>query len=233
MNPGGPGGSGYLMPTTLVLKSSTDAQLNKRYDLIGFDPRGVGYSTSYDCPQTGGDSGPRPVGQLTEADLRQAYDAEATQAAACSSANPGFLSQLTTANVARDLNQIRQALHEKRMSYFGASWGTALGAVYRSMFPKTIGRMWWSRCPRRASPRSARRPGLACSKRSTGSRAPSASLLLQYSSDLARTPPMWPGQLVLDAGYGLGSDRGSPNDGRTLFSKRVIAQIRSPVRVRT
>lgn len=142
MNPGGPGGSGYLMPTTLVLRSSTDAQLNKRYDLIGFDPRGVGYSTSYDCPQTGGDSGPRPVGQLTEADLRQAYDAAATQAAACSSANPGFLSQLTTANVARDLNQIRQALHEKRMSYFGASWGTQLGAVYRSMFPKTIGRMW-------------------------------------------------------------------------------------------
>ena len=142
MNPGGPGGSGYLMPANLVLTSATDAQLNERYDLIGFDPRGVGYSTSYDCPQTGPDSGEPPVGQWTKAELKQSYDAVAEQAAACSSANPAFLSQLTTANVARDLDQIRQALREKRMNYFGASWGTQLGAVYRSMFPTTIGRMW-------------------------------------------------------------------------------------------
>jgi len=143
MNPGGPGGSGYLMPGTLVLESSTDAQLNQRYDLIGFDPRGVGYSTSYDCPQSAS-SAPvtPPVGQWTEAELKQLYDAQVQQDAACSSSNPAFLSQLTTANVARDLDQIRRALHEKQMNYFGASWGTQLGAVYRSMFPATIGRMW-------------------------------------------------------------------------------------------
>jgi len=130
------------MPANLLLMSATDAQLNERYDLIGFDPRGVGYSTSYDCPQSGPDSGEPPVGQWTRAELKQTYDAVAKQAAACSSANPAFLSQLTTANVARDLDQIRQALREKRMNYFGASWGTQLGAVYRSMFPATIGRMW-------------------------------------------------------------------------------------------
>ena len=142
MNPGGPGGSGYLMPATLALSSTTDARLSERYDLIGFDPRGIGYSSSYDCPHAGGDPTTRPVGQLTEAALRQMFDTAANQAATCSSSNPAFLSQLTTANVARDLDQIRQALHEKRMNYFGASWGTQLGAMYRSLFPATIGRMW-------------------------------------------------------------------------------------------
>jgi hypothetical protein len=46
VNPGGPGGSGYLMPIELVM---TDTELNGRYDLIGFDPRGVGYSTKSNC----------------------------------------------------------------------------------------------------------------------------------------------------------------------------------------
>jgi pimeloyl-ACP methyl ester carboxylesterase len=55
---------------------------------------------------------------------------------------PDFLLQLTTANVARDLDQVRRALGERAISYFGASWGTLLGAVYRSMFPASVRRMW-------------------------------------------------------------------------------------------
>lgn len=47
LNPGGPGGSGYLMPIEVVRKG---AELNRRYDLIGFDPRGVGHSTKVECP---------------------------------------------------------------------------------------------------------------------------------------------------------------------------------------
>lgn len=78
---------------------------------------------------------------LTKDELKQMYDDQARQNAACSSSNPEFLSQLTTANAARDLDQIRRALNVNQMSYFGASWGTQLGAVYRSMFPETIGRM--------------------------------------------------------------------------------------------
>ncbi|WP_406482102.1 alpha/beta fold hydrolase [Streptomyces sp. NBC_01615] len=145
MNPGGPGGSGYLMPEQLLLGNSTVAQLNQQYDLIGFDPRGIGYSTSYDCPQTrdgdDGDDEP-PAGPVTRAEAKKEYEAEAQQNASCSSSNPAFLSQLTTANVARDLDQIRRGLGERKMSYFGGSWGTQLGAVYRSMFGGTIGRMW-------------------------------------------------------------------------------------------
>src|SRR5581483_11809561 len=52
------------------------------------------------------------------------------------------MAQETTANAARDLNQLRIALHQDKLSYLGESWGTALGAVYRSLFPATAGRMW-------------------------------------------------------------------------------------------
>ncbi|ACU69424.1 alpha/beta hydrolase fold protein [Catenulispora acidiphila DSM 44928] len=141
MNPGGPGGSGYLMPEQVALQNPSDAQLNDQYDLIGFDPRGIGYSTSEDC--AGFLNGPPPQsGQLTKAQVKQAYDASAKTNAECSSSDPAFLGQLTTANAARDLDQLRRALHESQASYFGVSWGTQLGAVYRSMFPATIHRMW-------------------------------------------------------------------------------------------
>jgi|GEM_PF-6550026 len=141
MNPGGPGGSGYLMPATLSLESPTDAQLNEDYDLIGVDPRGIGYSTSFDCPAPE-PGAPVPPGPLTRAEAEQLYDRQAAANTACSSADPAFLKQLTTPNAARDLDTIRRALHESRAGYFGASWGTQLGAVYRSMFPSTIDRMW-------------------------------------------------------------------------------------------
>ena len=144
MNPGGPGGSGYLMPLTLSLRSPAVAGLGDRYDLIGFDPRGVGYSTKVDCPPPGGDGGRTeiPPGPISEATARQIYDGQVSTNQACWQSNPTFLGQLTTANVARDLNQVRQGLHLSRISYFGASWGTLLGAVYRSMFPETVASMW-------------------------------------------------------------------------------------------
>ncbi|MFL6076335.1 MAG: alpha/beta fold hydrolase [Mycobacteriales bacterium] len=140
VNPGGPGGSGYLVPINLVLRGN--AALNERYDLIGFDPRGIGYSTKVNCPPPAEEPPPPAPGPLTEAVAKQLYDSRVKGNQACYRTDPAFLGQLTTANVARDLNQVRQALGERKISYFGASWGTLLGAVYRSMFPATVARMW-------------------------------------------------------------------------------------------
>jgi pimeloyl-ACP methyl ester carboxylesterase len=141
VNPGGPGTSGYLMPVQLALPGSPSAALNKRYDLIGFDPRGVGYSTRADCPglSQGRQTAPGP---LTEAEARQAYDVQVAANRACAMSDPVLLSQLTTANVARDVNEVRIALHLPKISFFGVSWGTALGAYYRTLFPGTVSRMW-------------------------------------------------------------------------------------------
>jgi pimeloyl-ACP methyl ester carboxylesterase len=141
LNPGGPGGSGYLMPVMLLLRAESDTGLNDRYDLIGFDPRGVGYSTKVDCAVPD-ESEPPPPGPLTEADARRHYDEEAAANAACGRSDPAFLGQLTTANVARDLDRIRAGLGDPRLDFLGISWGTWLGVVYRSLFPLRVDRMF-------------------------------------------------------------------------------------------
>ncbi|MBE1487771.1 alpha/beta fold hydrolase [Plantactinospora soyae] len=142
LNPGGPGGSGYLMPVEVILRGESTAGLNERYDLIGFDPRGVGYSTKVDCPAPDEMPDPPPPGPLTEDHARRIYDAQVAANAACGRSDPPFLGQLTTANVARDLDRIRAGLGEPRLNFLGISWGTWLGVVYRTLYPQQVGRMF-------------------------------------------------------------------------------------------
>jgi pimeloyl-ACP methyl ester carboxylesterase len=140
VNPGGPGGSGYLTPVRMSVENASTARLNERYDLIGFDPRGVGNSTKVTCPM------PPPVatppGPLTEETAHTLYDAAADANEACVRTDPAFLAQVNTPNVARDLDRIRAALGEPRLSYVGVSWGTRLGLVYRTLFADRVGRMF-------------------------------------------------------------------------------------------
>lgn len=137
VNPGGPGGSGYLMPIELVMGGM---KLNDRYDLIGFDPRGTGYSTKAACQVKQPDR-PQP-GPVTEAAARKVHAETVKANQACGASDPGFLGQLTAANAARDLDRVRAALGERKISFLGVSWGTWLGAVYRSLFPGKVHRMW-------------------------------------------------------------------------------------------
>jgi pimeloyl-ACP methyl ester carboxylesterase len=141
VNPGGPGGSGYLMPLDALTANAESAALNQRYDLIGLDPRGVGYSTKVNCPDPEQGTKP-PPGPLTEDVARQIYDRGVRDNEACGRSAPRFLEQLTTANVAQDFEQVRIALHERKLSFLGVSWGTWLGAVYRTAFPDSAGRMF-------------------------------------------------------------------------------------------
>ncbi|GII05225.1 hydrolase [Planobispora takensis] len=133
-NPGGPGESGLDLPSRLAVV--LPREVLDRYDLIGFDPRGVGHSTPVTC-------GLDPVRQLTlllpypapdggiERNIAFARDT----AAACAEHSGDLLPFITTANTARDMDRIRAALGEPKLSYFGLSYGTYLGAVYISMFP--------------------------------------------------------------------------------------------------
>jgi pimeloyl-ACP methyl ester carboxylesterase len=136
------------MPFDLSEPDSPTAKLNERYDLIGFDPRGVGYSTKIDCHQGGGpkaqgvQASDATASGVTEDKARQAYLQQVRSNQACAQTDPEFIGQLTTANVARDLNQIRAALGEHALSYVGVSWGTWLGVVYRSLFPGKVALMW-------------------------------------------------------------------------------------------
>jgi pimeloyl-ACP methyl ester carboxylesterase len=133
LNPGGPGGAGLDLPreySILMPQSVTD-----QYDLIGFDPRGVGRSSPLTCGLT--------VLQTEEAftPIEQPGGFSATTAFVqnvankCAASGGAVLPFITTANTVRDMDQIRQALGESKISYLGYSYGTYLGAVYSSLFP--------------------------------------------------------------------------------------------------
>ncbi|GAA3567712.1 alpha/beta hydrolase [Nonomuraea rosea] len=135
--PGGPGQSGYLDPVRTVLNKEM-ARLNGRYDIIGFDPRGVGYSTKVACPLSQGS--PQEPGAVTKRAARKMYDAQVAANQKCGRSDPAFLGRLTTDNVAEDLDLVRGALGERELNLLGLSWGTSLGMVYRSLFPERTGR---------------------------------------------------------------------------------------------
>ncbi|MET9145175.1 alpha/beta fold hydrolase [Streptomyces sp. NPDC004042] len=136
LNPGGPGGSGLDLPVTSAL--DLPREVKQRYDLVGFDPRGVGRSTPLGCGLTDDEQNDeRPYRDATFAkDVRWAR----TVADKCRSAAGGLLPHLTTRNVARDMDVVRAVLGEKKISYLGYSYGTYLGAVYAQLFPRRADR---------------------------------------------------------------------------------------------
>ncbi|MCD9140962.1 alpha/beta hydrolase [Streptomyces albireticuli] len=135
-NPGGPGGPGLKMPAEL--EGSLSGEVKRRYDLIGFDPRGIGRSTPVGCGLTPGElTVERPYNASTFArDVEWAR----TVADKCRIRNGDALAHLTTRDTARDMDVIRAVLGEKKLSYMGFSYGTYLGAVYTQMFPERTDR---------------------------------------------------------------------------------------------
>ncbi|TFE48121.1 alpha/beta hydrolase [Streptomyces sp. ICN441] len=136
LNPGGPGGEGLDMP--LFLASELPASVKKRYDLIGFDPRGVGRSSPVSCGLKNSERNwERPYKAATfDKDVKWAR----TVAEKCRAKGGEALVQFTTRNTARDMDVVRAVLGEKKISYLGYSYGTYLGAVYTQMFPKRTDR---------------------------------------------------------------------------------------------
>ncbi len=139
LNPGGPGGAGLDFPR--VLAALLPQSVLDRYDLIGFDPRFVGTSTPITCGLSEDEAfqAYTPLTQpggfpATAALMRDVADA-------CASAAGDVLPFVTTANTARDMDQIRQALGEAKISYLGYSYGTYLGAVYAALFPDQTDRI--------------------------------------------------------------------------------------------
>ncbi|MBL7260095.1 alpha/beta hydrolase [Paractinoplanes lichenicola] len=143
LNPGGPGVSGLTMPSDLVNRGIPNSVLDA-YDLIGLDPRGVGHSSPVDCKFTVEQNYPGNVPPWAEDAATVAADAKAAKAVAdqCAANDTGNrMAHMSTANTARDLDRIRSVLGEEKASFFGASYGSALGAAYASMFPHTTDRV--------------------------------------------------------------------------------------------
>jgi pimeloyl-ACP methyl ester carboxylesterase len=140
VNPGGPGGSGvdYAYNAEYVF----DPDVLDRYDIVGFDPRGVNRSAPIECltdEETDANyaSDAKPD---TEAELEQALADSKDFIEKCESSNE-FLSHYSTAATARDMDILRAALGDKKLNYFGKSYGTYLGTLYAQFFPDKVGRM--------------------------------------------------------------------------------------------
>ncbi|WP_435836953.1 alpha/beta hydrolase [Streptomyces achromogenes] len=131
LNPGGPGGSGLDMP--LFMGGELPKSVKNTYDLVGFDPRGVGESSPVGCGLTDKEQDwERPYKEATFAkDVAWARNV----AAKCYARQGDRLRHLSTRDTARDMDVIRAVLGEKRISYLGYSYGTYLGAVYTQLFP--------------------------------------------------------------------------------------------------
>ncbi|MCN9244418.1 alpha/beta hydrolase [Streptomyces sp. RY43-2] len=136
LNPGGPGAPGLNLPTDPLMKFP--AEVKRRYDLVGFDPRGAGQSAPVSCALTADEQSDHPYKAATFA---KDVDRVRTIAEKCRARAGDVLPHLTTRNSARDMDVIRAALGEKRISYLGISYGTYLGAVYMQMFPQHADRI--------------------------------------------------------------------------------------------
>ncbi|MEU7023212.1 alpha/beta hydrolase [Streptomyces sp. NPDC046203] len=136
LNPGGPGAPGLLLPIDPLLR--IPAEVRRRYDLVGFDPRGAGRSTPVNCGLTAEEQAGPPYKAETFT-----KDVERVRAVAekCRAAAGATLPHLTTRNSARDMDVIRAVLGERKISYLGISYGTYLGAVYTQLFPQRADRI--------------------------------------------------------------------------------------------
>jgi pimeloyl-ACP methyl ester carboxylesterase len=139
--PGGPGDPGLDRPSTMV--GRLPASVRERYDLVGFDPRGVGASSPVSCGLRHEDllavnqrPWPAPDGGIAGNAVT-----ERRIARTCLANGGPVLRSIGTENEARDIDRIRAALGEPRLSLWGVSYGTYAGAVYATMFPERTDRV--------------------------------------------------------------------------------------------
>lgn len=139
VNPGGPGGSG--VDYARQARSSMAASVLARFDVVGFDPRGVGGSRPAIRCMTG-----RQLDRYIETDDTPDSPAEMSAlvsaskffAAACERQAGRLLPYIGTANAARDMDVLRAALGDAKLTYLGKSYGTYLGAYYAQLFPRHV-----------------------------------------------------------------------------------------------
>ncbi|MGW3497834.1 alpha/beta hydrolase [Streptomyces sp. NPDC001020] len=139
-NFGGPGGSGIeMMPSY----ANRVAKLHARYDLVSWDPRGVGASKGIRCRSNKAIQATEAIDASPDnAAEEKAYLDDATGfGKGCMKSAGRLLSHVSTTDTARDMDLMRRVLGDRAMHYFGISYGTELGGVYAHLFPKQVGRL--------------------------------------------------------------------------------------------
>ena len=143
INPGGPGGPGAAFIVEVGPELFTP-EVRARYDLVGFDPRGINSSAALRC--FGNDRQWEPfftpfAFPMTADELDQWIAGEHFLDDACARRGGAIAEHMATANVARDMDRLRAAVGDARLHYYGVSYGSFLGDTYANMFPDRVGRL--------------------------------------------------------------------------------------------
>jgi pimeloyl-ACP methyl ester carboxylesterase len=138
VNPGGPGGSGADAAIGLAL--TMPEEVLERFQLVGFDPRGVGLSTPVECipaevKEELFSAEPRPT---SAEDVDAAFALADRVATGCEEEYGEALGIFNTVDTARDMDRLREALGDEKLTYLGYSYGTTLGSTYAELFPDNV-----------------------------------------------------------------------------------------------
>ncbi|MFN8074538.1 MAG: alpha/beta hydrolase [Kineosporiaceae bacterium] len=141
INPGGPGASAVL--AALTAPDYLPPSLLRRFDVVGVDPRGQGFSDPVRCFRTGSDQQTvlaplRPSFPLGSSEQDAAVAAAAAFGRACAQRRGGLADAASSTEAARDLDVVRRALGEPQLTFLGFSYGTYLGTLYANLFPDRV-----------------------------------------------------------------------------------------------
>jgi pimeloyl-ACP methyl ester carboxylesterase len=141
LNPGGPGGSGVDL-ALFGFGEFLNQTLQGRFDIVGWDPRGIGASTPIQCWDTNaarnayfGDS---PIFPYQAGQERPFYELNRGVAALCLGRNQAIVRHMSTADVVRDLDLLRRAVGDRKLNYLGYSYGSYIGNTYANLYPDKV-----------------------------------------------------------------------------------------------
>ncbi|MFB7944567.1 alpha/beta hydrolase [Kitasatospora phosalacinea] len=141
LNPGGPGGSAVDYLERVAARY--DAGVRSDYDLVGFDPRGVGRSAPITC-LPGGRMDAYTAVDLTpddQGEIDAVVKADKEFADGCRAGAGDLLGHVSTVEAARDMDVLRELVGDRKLNYVGKSYGTFLGATYAGLFPSRVGKV--------------------------------------------------------------------------------------------
>ena len=141
VNPGGPGGSAVDLAT--FAPQFLDRRILERFDVVGVEPRGIGRGDRIQCFTTGAAADAARAGRQVRFPVGTAQESawltsSRKIATACSTTGRPLTASASTAEVARDMDVVRRALGEQKLTFFGLSYGTQLGQVYANLFPDRV-----------------------------------------------------------------------------------------------
>ncbi|WP_393916429.1 alpha/beta hydrolase [Halostreptopolyspora alba] len=147
VNPGGPGGSGF--DYVAAAERAVSEEVRERFDVVGFDPRGVGRSAPVECLDAEGldefygaevdtEGDDADMSEVTDTGLEELEELNQEFVEACERNSGELMMHLETANVARDMDVLRGILGDDGLSYLGKSYGTSIGAHYADRFPDRV-----------------------------------------------------------------------------------------------